>query len=119
MKKICSKGIILPVVVAVVSLVVVVVIFSYGISNDNSQQRLADTVLEFFQNKEAIDNGQNIIDNENENSRSDAPIKEVPIPESDNEEELIFCTADAKICPDGSGVGRVPPSCEFAPCPGE
>jgi hypothetical protein len=29
------------------------------------------------------------------------------------------CTMDAKVCPDGSEVGRVPPSCEFAPCPGE
>ncbi|MDD1679791.1 MAG: hypothetical protein LUO93_11495 [Methanomicrobiales archaeon] len=31
--------------------------------------------------------------------------------------EPIACTADAKICPDGSAVGRVPPDCEFAPCP--
>lgn len=29
------------------------------------------------------------------------------------------CTLEAKLCPDGSAVGRVPPSCEFAPCPGE
>ncbi len=27
------------------------------------------------------------------------------------------CTAEAKICPDGSAVGRVGPDCEFAPCP--
>lgn len=27
------------------------------------------------------------------------------------------CTLEAKICPDGTGVGRVPPNCEFAPCP--
>ncbi|MFH1648956.1 MAG: hypothetical protein ABIA93_00200 [Candidatus Woesearchaeota archaeon] len=27
------------------------------------------------------------------------------------------CTADAMVCPDGSSVGRVAPSCEFAPCP--
>ena len=27
------------------------------------------------------------------------------------------CTKDARICPDGSTVGRVPPSCNFAPCP--
>ncbi len=27
------------------------------------------------------------------------------------------CTQDAKKCPDGSSVGRVPPSCEFVPCP--
>ena len=29
-----------------------------------------------------------------------------------------LCTRDAKICPDGSSVGRVAPSCDFAPCPG-
>lgn len=33
--------------------------------------------------------------------------------------EAVFCTMDAKICPDGSYVGRVAPDCEFAPCPGE
>ena len=27
------------------------------------------------------------------------------------------CTEEAKICPDGSSVGRTGPSCEFAPCP--
>ncbi|MBN1385764.1 hypothetical protein JW968_02175 [Candidatus Woesearchaeota archaeon] len=26
------------------------------------------------------------------------------------------CTADAKICPDGTAVGRTGPNCEFAPC---
>jgi hypothetical protein len=35
-----------------------------------------------------------------------------------SEEEQIFCTMDARECPDGSFVGRVPPTCEFAPCPG-
>lgn len=28
------------------------------------------------------------------------------------------CTAEAKVCPDGSSVGRVGPSCNFAACPG-
>ncbi len=32
-------------------------------------------------------------------------------------EEEIACAMDAKQCPDGSYVGRVPPNCEFAPCP--
>lgn len=27
------------------------------------------------------------------------------------------CTMEAKICPDGSSVGRSGPNCEFAPCP--
>jgi len=29
------------------------------------------------------------------------------------------CNADAKICPDGSSVGRTGPQCEFAACPPE
>lgn len=29
----------------------------------------------------------------------------------------VYCTADAKLCSDGSYVGRVPPDCEFAACP--
>lgn len=32
--------------------------------------------------------------------------------------EPVACTLDAKICPDGSSVGRVGPNCEFAQCPG-
>ena len=31
--------------------------------------------------------------------------------------EPIACTMDAKLCPDGSYVGRVPPDCDFAVCP--
>lgn len=31
----------------------------------------------------------------------------------------VACTLDAKLCPDGSYVGRIGPRCEFAPCPGE
>lgn len=27
------------------------------------------------------------------------------------------CTMEAKLCPDGSSVGRTGPNCEFAPCP--
>ncbi len=30
----------------------------------------------------------------------------------------VGCTEEAKLCPDGSTVGRVPPKCEFAHCPG-
>jgi len=33
--------------------------------------------------------------------------------------EEVFCTMDAKECPDGSFVGRQGPDCEFSPCPGE
>ncbi len=31
--------------------------------------------------------------------------------------EEIGCTAEAKLCPDGSAVGRTGPNCDFAPCP--
>ena len=35
-----------------------------------------------------------------------------------NSDEQVFCTQDALECPDGSFVGRVAPTCEFAACPG-
>ncbi len=30
---------------------------------------------------------------------------------------VVLCTLEAKVCPDGSTVGRVPPQCNFASCP--
>lgn len=32
-------------------------------------------------------------------------------------ESPVACTMEAKICPDGSSVGRVGPNCEFSDCP--
>lgn len=29
----------------------------------------------------------------------------------------VACTQEAKVCPDGSSVGRVAPKCDFAACP--
>jgi hypothetical protein len=31
----------------------------------------------------------------------------------------VACTLEAKVCPDGSAVGREGPNCEFAACPDE
>lgn len=31
--------------------------------------------------------------------------------------EQVYCTQDAKLCPDGSYVGRSPPDCAFDACP--
>lgn len=31
----------------------------------------------------------------------------------------VACTEEAKLCSDGSAVGRTGPNCEFAPCPGD
>ena len=36
---------------------------------------------------------------------------------SDSIREPIFCTQEAKLCPDGSYVGRTGENCEFAECP--
>ncbi len=33
------------------------------------------------------------------------------------EKTPVACSMEAKLCPDGSGVGRTGPNCEFAPCP--
>ncbi len=35
-----------------------------------------------------------------------------------NASKPVYCTQEAKLCPDGSYVGRIWPNCEFAPCPG-
>lgn len=47
--------------------------------------------------------------------------EEPPMPEftpkTPTPEDNIACTMDAKICPDGSAVGRTGPKCEFAECP--
>lgn len=41
---------------------------------------------------------------------SSGPVKSAP--------EGVVCTMEAKLCPDGSYVGRTGPNCEFAACPG-
>ncbi len=35
-----------------------------------------------------------------------------------NKRNSVACTQEAKICPDGSSVGRSGPNCEFTACPG-
>lgn len=37
--------------------------------------------------------------------------------QNDRPVEPVACTMEAKICPDGSSVGRQGSNCEFAPCP--
>jgi len=36
-----------------------------------------------------------------------------------NESKQVYCTQEAKLCPDGSYVGRIGPDCKFAECPSE
>lgn len=36
---------------------------------------------------------------------------------NNSDQNQIVCTADAKMCPDGSYVGRTGPKCDFAACP--
>ena len=50
----------------------------------------------------------------NKASPSPSPLRFKPPPNPKN----VRCAMDVKGCPDGSYVGRVPPSCSFAPCPG-
>jgi hypothetical protein len=41
------------------------------------------------------------------------------VPEQPSGNSDVICTMEVKQCPDGTYVGRVPPDCEFAPCPVE
>ena len=49
----------------------------------------------------------------------DSRLEEPAVTDPAKPDDGVACTMDVKLCPDGSGVGRVPPTCEFAPCPGE
>lgn len=42
-----------------------------------------------------------------------------PSDNDDDNSKRISCTMEAKLCSDGSAVGRTGPACAFAPCPKE
>jgi len=42
---------------------------------------------------------------------------EIPVTFAQNGESWTACSGEAKLCPDGSAVGRAGPNCEFAFCP--
>ena len=44
-------------------------------------------------------------------------ILEIPVEFAEITISPTMCTADARLCPDGSAVGRIGPNCEFAQCP--
>jgi len=44
-------------------------------------------------------------------------VKEIKEIRNDKPIKPAICTQEAKVCPDGSSVGRIGPNCEFAPCP--
>lgn len=37
--------------------------------------------------------------------------------ENTKKDSVLYCTMEAKLCPDGSAVGRSGPRCEFKQCP--
>jgi len=41
------------------------------------------------------------------------------MPDKPTGDSDVVCTMEAKQCPDSTYVQRVPPDCEFAPCPEE
>lgn len=45
------------------------------------------------------------------------PVTPTPTTTPEVPESTTMCTMDVRQCADGSYVGRIPPSCSFAPCP--
>ncbi|EKE05712.1 MAG: hypothetical protein ACD_19C00182G0040 [uncultured bacterium] len=84
------------------------------IFNDEQSQTGSFSVLIPFTTK--TDNGFVVIhaDNPSGLPQNDKSIK---IPVKFAKDQLFACTMEAKICPDGSAVGRSGSKCEFAPCP--
>jgi len=45
-------------------------------------------------------------------NKNTQPTTEIP-----NRTDEVMCTMDARMCPDGSYVGRQGPNCQFQMCP--
>jgi hypothetical protein len=43
--------------------------------------------------------------------------EDITPPQDTDQNDEVFCTQDVYQCPDGSYVGRIPPTCEYADCP--
>jgi hypothetical protein len=79
-------------------------------------------LLTVFFAPEAMATGYPVTNKDSNSSSSGGVTGRSNAPENyfDSEKDILApCTSEAKVCPDGSTVARVPPSCEFAPCPGE
>ncbi len=58
--------------------------------------------------------GSEIVRDEVKNGTTTVEVTPISIPTTT---EAWVCNGDAKICPDGSAVGRTGPTCEFVECP--
>jgi hypothetical protein len=88
--------------------------------NDSISQRTIVAVLMLVLIVSAIYFFSTKVGNSLETQDSSPPAEtETEVSPKPGEGEQVFCTLDAKQCPDGSYVGRVPPNCEFEACPGE
>ncbi|MBN2854470.1 hypothetical protein JXK06_02990, partial [Patescibacteria group bacterium] len=56
--------------------------------------------------------------NENSELNSETPLIEGGEIVEEEIVDPVFCTMEVMECPDGSFVGRVAPTCEFAACSG-
>ncbi|MCF7865303.1 MAG: hypothetical protein K9M11_02250 [Candidatus Pacebacteria bacterium] len=110
----------------IISVIVVIVLLVLGLSWNSSRK-----------NTENLDNSGEMqaTSTETTNSSNGAgvtsskPIKNSTNPSTGSNQtsqtpsnpttpSVTACTMDARICPDGSAVGRSGPSCEFSACPG-
>ncbi|UMX47418.1 MAG: hypothetical protein L7H18_03125 [Candidatus Nealsonbacteria bacterium DGGOD1a] len=62
-------------------------------------------------------NGKNAPDSNAATNSDAAQIPQTQSPGQNDPTTTTVCTMEAKICPDGSAVGRTGLNCEFAPCP--
>jgi hypothetical protein len=99
---------------------------SQDYSSINSFEKCAEIypVMESFPERCATPDGRSFtkeyprVSDSNQNNQSNKPSVPSKPDNGSTTTEPIFCTMEAKQCPDGSYVGRSGPKCEFAPCPG-
>lgn len=64
----------------------------------------------------AVVAGMYLFTRKNPQSKTDIGLSPTPIA-TGVVPSAVACTLEAKVCPDGSSVGRTGPNCEFAACP--
>ena len=93
----------------IVIIIAIIVIMGFGVAWKLTKKNVPSVVTNF---EECVKSGNIVIESYPRQCRNEDKIFIENIPPFP-----VACTQEAKLCPDGSAVGRTGPNCEFAKCP--
>ena len=104
------------IILTIASIVILFGLIAYG----SMQMKKQPTVYEPYPTQPDTTMPQDSFDAETDREvvTPSRPTPAQPPVQDTNEGGMVACTMEAKMCPDGSYVGRTGPRCEFTACPG-